>query len=91
MMRNPRVDPPDWWDWELGFTAHVESRMEERSISELDLRRVLEDATELSPGRQAGRFLVWARHEGRRWVVVLEPDSDERVAYVVTAFPTSQP
>jgi hypothetical protein len=91
MTGNPRVDPPEWWNWELAFTAHVESRMEERSISELDLRRMLEDATELSPGRQTGRFLVSGRHEGRRWIVVLEPDSDERVAYVVTAFPTSQP
>ncbi len=91
MMRNPRADPPEWWGWELGFTAHVESRMEERGISELDLRRMLEDATELSPGRQTGRFLVSARHGGRRWVVVLEPDPEESIAYVVTAFPTSEP
>lgn len=65
--------------------------MEERGISELDLRTMLEDATELLPGRQSGRSLVRTRHGSRRWIVVLEPDREERVTYVVTAFPPSEP
>ncbi len=91
MARNPRTNPPEWWDWELAFTAHIESRMEERGISELELRMMLEEATQFSPARQTGRFLVSAWHASRRWVVVLEPDREERVTYVVTAFPTSEP
>ena len=29
---------PEWWDWELELTPHVEKRMEDRSFSEVDLR-----------------------------------------------------
>ena len=35
---------PSWWEWELGFTAHVEARMEERGFSEIELRTMLDDA-----------------------------------------------
>ena len=39
---------PSWWDWELGFTAHVEGRMEERGFSEVELRSMLDGATKLA-------------------------------------------
>lgn len=35
---------PPWWDWDLELTAHLERRMEDRSFTESDLRRMLEDA-----------------------------------------------
>ena len=35
---------PEWWDWELGFTEHVEGRMQERGFWEVDLRKMLHDA-----------------------------------------------
>lgn len=60
--------------------------MEERSFSELELRRMLDVASEVIPGRVPGRFEVRTRHRGKAWVVVLEPDLEEQVVHVVTAF-----
>ena len=37
-------DWPDWWEWELEFTSHLEKRMEDRDFTELDLRAMLERA-----------------------------------------------
>jgi len=91
MPRDPRADRPEWWDWDLAFTHHAESRMEERDFSEVELRTMLAETTELMPGRQPGRFLAKTRHRGRPWSVVLEPDRDDRVLLVVTAFPRDEP
>lgn len=82
------LDRPDWWEWELVFVAHVEARMEERGFSELEVRTMLHDAVGLRPGRQVGRWLVATNLRGSRWTVVVEPDSNEQVIYVVTAYPT---
>lgn len=82
------MDRPDWWDWELAFVAHIEARMEERGFSELEVRTMLQDAVELTPGRQVGRWLVATNLRGRGWTVVVEPDADEQVIYVVTAYAT---
>jgi hypothetical protein len=81
------MDHPHWWDWELAYTEHTESRMEERGISELELRTMLEDASSMSPAVRSGRWLVETRYAGRRWNVVLEPDVDERLLFVVTVYP----
>lgn len=35
---------PDWWNWELMFTGHAELRMEQRGVSEVDVRAMLERA-----------------------------------------------
>ncbi len=83
------MERPDWWDWPLAFTAHVELRMEERGFSEVDLRGMLENATELLPSKRPGRWLVRTRHAGQRWVVVVEPDADDRIVMVVTAYPST--
>ena len=80
------MERPDWWDWELVFTPHVESRMEERGFSEVELRSMLDSATEVVPGTRAGRWMVRTRHAGRPWVVVLEPDRADLRLFVVTAY-----
>lgn len=71
MPRNPQIDPPDWWEWNLAFTPHVESRMDEREFSELDLRAMIADATDLVSSRRPGRFLTSTRLQGRPWTIVL--------------------
>lgn len=73
------------------FTPHVELRMEERGFTELELRRMLDRAEGVRPGRVEGRFEASTRHTGRPWVVILEPDEQDRVLYVVTAFPEDRP
>ena len=85
------MERPDWWEWDLAFTAHVESRMEERGFSEVELRAMLDDATELLSSSGAGRWIAHMRYEGRPWAVVVEPDPDERRTYVVTAYRREMP
>ena len=77
---------PDWWDWELIFTGHAEARMEQRGVSETDIRSMLVRATGLEASAAEGRFMVRTRHQNGSWVVILEPDSATSVVVVVTAF-----
>ncbi len=77
---------PDWWDWELELTPHVEKRMEDRGFTEVDLRQMLEQATGFRPDVIDGRFVVETRFRGVAWAVVVEPDEMEHLLVVVTAF-----
>jgi Domain of unknown function (DUF4258) len=85
------MDRPDWWSWDLAFTEHVEGRMAERGLSDVGLRTMLEDATSLIQRGRRGRWTVQTRYEDRPWVVVVEPDWDERLLYVVTVYPKDRP
>lgn len=87
----PLRNPPSWWDWELELSVHVEQRMLERGITEVDLRAMLEHARELAPSHVAGRFVVEARHDGHDWAVVLEPDFDLECVAVVTVYNREEP
>ncbi|MFW6206525.1 MAG: DUF4258 domain-containing protein [Gemmatimonadota bacterium] len=82
---------PEWWEWELAFTGHVEARMEERGITEVDLRSMLESATGYRASGAPGRWLIETGHEDSEWAVVVEPDEDDRSLVVVTAYPVSLP
>lgn len=77
---------PEWWDWELELTPHVEKRMEDRGFTEVDLREMLEHAAAFRPDVVDGRFVIEARFRGKRWEVVVEPDQVEHLLVVVTAF-----
>jgi hypothetical protein len=79
------MELPEWWDWDLAYTEHVESRMEERGVSDVDLRMMLQGSSSIQPGRP-GRWQVEARHAGRRWTIVLEPDLEDRLVFVVTVY-----
>lgn len=81
----------EWWEWELAFTPHVETRMEERGFWEVDVRRMLQDAREFLPARHPGRWIVRTQHAGGPWHVVVEPDPDQKLLVVVTAFPQENP
>ena len=77
---------PDWWEWELELTPHVEKRMEDRGFTEVDLRRMLETAAGFRTDVVPDRFVVEARFQGRRWEVVVEPDEVAHLLVVVTAY-----
>jgi hypothetical protein len=77
---------PDWWEWELELTPHVEKRMEDRGFTEVDLRQMLETAQSFREDVVEGRFVVETRFHGRPWEVVVEPDEVEHLLVVVTAF-----
>ncbi len=49
---------PEWWDWELEITPHVEKRMIQRSFTEIELREMLDRAKTLNLDKEIGRYVV---------------------------------
>ena len=58
---------PEWWDWELELTPHVEKRMEDRTFTEVDLRLMLERATAFRHDVVDDRFVVETRFRADPW------------------------
>ena len=81
------VEWPDWWSWELELSPHLVKRMVDRSFNEADLRLMLEGATGYHADYELGRWVIETSHAGRSWEVIVEPDLQERVLVVVTAYP----
>lgn len=82
---------PEWWSWELELTPHVLKRMVDRRFTEVDLRGMLERASGFLPDVLEGRFVIETRHSSRPWHVIIEPDKDDRLLVVVTAYPVERP
>jgi len=61
--------------------------MIDRVFTEVDLRRMLELATNLREDVVDGRWLVETWHLGRSWAVILEPDVEPQLLVVITAYP----
>ena len=79
-------DRPDWWEWELEITSHAEKRMEQRDFTELDLRRMFDSAMGIREDHFEGRWVVETTYEEDPWEVIVEPDSDETLLVVITAY-----
>ncbi len=82
----PLVQQPYWWDWELELTPHVEKRMEERGLTEVELRALLQDADLLLPDVVEGRWAATGRRSSESWEIILEPDVQDHVVVVVTVY-----
>ena len=76
--------------WELELSAHLLKRMEDRNFNEVDLRRMLEHAGGHRADIVEDRFVIDARHAGRRWEVIVEPDAVRQLLVVITAYPVEQ-
>jgi hypothetical protein len=63
--------------------------MEDRQFTEVDLRHMLETAGGFRPDFEEGRFVIETRRLGRRWEVIVEPDAEEFLLVVVTAYPVT--
>ena len=81
---------PSWWHWELSFTPHAELRMEQRGVTEVDVRAMLEPATVFEPSVIEGRFMIPVTHQSRPWTVIVEPDSDAQLLVIVTVYEVSE-
>ena len=81
---------PEWWEWELSFTAHAELRMEQRGVTEIDVRAMLERATTYERSVVEGRFMIYAVHKQRPWIVIVEPDVEAKLLIVVTPYEVSK-
>ena len=77
---------PNWWEWTVVFTGHAELRMEQRAVSELDVRAMLHGARGFAPSVVPGRFMIDTTHAGRSWIVIVEPDMTEQLLVVVTVY-----
>ena len=86
----PESTVPEWWNWELSFTAHAELRMEQRGVTEVDVRAMLERATGYEPSVVDGRFMIHAVYKNRPWIVIVEPDVDSTLLVVVTPYEVSK-
>jgi hypothetical protein len=61
--------------------------MEDRRFTEVDLRRMLEQAASYRKDFVAGRWVIETRHNRRSWEVIVEPLIREELLLVVTAYP----
>ena len=61
--------------------------MEDRGFNEVDLRTMLERASNYRPDVVERRWIIESRHQRRRWEIIVEPDNEVRLLVVVTAFP----
>lgn len=84
-----RVPWPEWWDWELELTPHLEKRMVDREFTEVDLRAMLERASGHRPDPVEGRFVIETEHKRSPWEVIVEPDEIDHLLVVVTAYPVN--
>ena len=81
---------PEWWRWELTFTSHAELRMEQRGVTEVEVRAMLERATGFEPSVVEGRFMILTRRAQRPWIVIVEPDAGVNLLVVVTVHEVSE-
>jgi hypothetical protein len=81
---------PEWWNWDLSFTGHAELRMEQRGVTEVEVRAMLERATGFEASVVAGRFMIQTRRGQNPWIVVVEPDAEAGLLVVVTVYGVSQ-
>lgn len=77
---------PQWWQWELEITPHLEKRMVQRGFTEINLRTMMQRATGYRTGVEPDRWIIETTHRGHVWEVVVEPDYEERRLVVVTAY-----
>jgi hypothetical protein len=79
-------DWPPWWDWELDVSDHTYENMPVRGFTEVDLRRMMEQATDYSPDIEEGRWRIETRFRGQLWEVIVEPVPEKQLLLVVTAY-----
>ena len=85
-MKDASREWPDWWGWELELTPHIIKRMTDRRFNEVELRTMLADAKDYAE-QPDGRSIVFTKMDGRNWEVVVEPDKQDHVLLVITAYP----
>ena len=85
-MAKQRRDWPEWWEWELDISDHTYDNMPVRKFTEIDLRRMMEHATDYEPDVEEGRWRIGTRHQGQPWEVIVEPVPAKKLLVVVTAY-----
>ena len=60
--------------------------MEERGLTEIDVRHLVEHATRFERSHHEGHWLLVAQRRRRKWIVVVRYDPELKSVFVVTAF-----
>jgi len=61
-------------------------RMEQRGVTEVDVRAMLERASGFERNVIEGRYMIKTRQHGRPWIVIVEPDVDAKLLVIVTVY-----
>jgi hypothetical protein len=77
---------PIWWFWEIEITPHIEKRMSQRHFNELELRTMLQYAIGYENDFISGRYKIQTTNRNKIWEIIVEPDFDENVLVIVTAY-----
>jgi hypothetical protein len=64
--------------------------MLDRRFNEVDLRRMLEHASGYRADVVAGRWVIETRHTRKDWEVIVEPDNEQTLLVLVTAYPVEE-
>jgi hypothetical protein len=64
--------------------------MEQRGVTEVDVRAMLERATGFDASVVEGRFMIHTQRGQSPWIVIVEPDAEARLLVVVTVYEVSQ-
>ena len=64
--------------------------MLDRRYTEVDLRRMLEHAGGYRADVVEGRWVIETRRNREDWEVIVEPDDEQRLLVVVTAYPVEE-
>lgn len=85
MAKRKRVSP-EWWEWELKISSHMQKRFLKRGFTEVDLRHMMEQATNFRKDYREGRWIIETRFRQKAWEVIVEPLLDEIKLEVITAY-----
>ena len=64
--------------------------MLDRRVTEVDLRRMLEYAGGDRADVVEGRWVIETRQNRKDWEVIVEPDNEQKLLVVVTAYPVEE-
>lgn len=86
MAKRRKLVWPEWWEWEVKISAHMQKRFAKRDFTEIDLRRMMENARNFRADYHEGRWIIETRFRQRPWEVIVEPLADEVKLEVITAY-----
>ena len=64
--------------------------MDQRGVTEVEVRSMLERATAFEPNVVDGRFMIHVCHAQRPWIAIGEPDAEKRLLVIVTVYEVSE-
>jgi hypothetical protein len=78
---------PEWWTWDIELTAHSEERLQERGLTEIEIRTILDKPPRsVEPDPEPGRYRVLTAHRRQLWMVIVEPDVEVRAVVIISVF-----